>query len=110
MATTLLDRLFTPHGPEAYLRWVPTVGRGRTENPDPTERKNEAGQAKSHSDSLSDQARNGDFLIEAGNQFRFAELVVNRFRATSGQPKGESDNQRNQGQKPEHLGISEVQA
>ncbi len=41
MATTLLDRLFTPHGPEAYLRWVPTVGRGRTENPDPTERKNE---------------------------------------------------------------------
>lgn len=37
MATTLLDRLFTPHGPDAYLRWVPTVGRGRTRSTDLTE-------------------------------------------------------------------------
>lgn len=28
-----LDRLFTPHGASAYLRWVPVLGRGRTPAP-----------------------------------------------------------------------------
>ena len=52
MATTLLDRLFTPHGPDAYLRWVPTVGRGRSS---PSRRSSRGGSGSEQSNVLNDE-------------------------------------------------------